>query len=159
MKLPLTLNTNVTQWFQLPYFVHQAWHWTTKTRAVPRPCPCQATVYQFCHSQTWGLCLHFFILCVWVFCMPKEGIRLPETGVTGSFSVPVWVLGTEPRSSVRVVNTLNHWVISLKTFECRYRRRRLLGYSFVHSVKPICVLFQCWFCTAETWLQAGLRYS
>lgn len=84
-KLPLTLNTNVTQWFQSPYFVHQAWHWTTKTRVVPRLCPCQATVYRFNHSQTWGLCLNFFILCVWVFRMPEEGIRSPETGVIGSF--------------------------------------------------------------------------
>ena len=39
---------------------------------------------------------------------PEEGIRSPGASVT---DCPVWVLGTELRSSGRAASALNHWAI------------------------------------------------
>ena len=46
----------------------------------------------------------------WFLCRSEKAVEYSGTGV--SFKLPMWVLGTKPRSSGRAENVLNHRDIS-----------------------------------------------
>lgn len=63
-------------------------------------------------------------LCVWMFCLYLYHVHtwcpwksahgvLPGTGVPTGLWATIWVLGVEPRSSVRATSTLSYWAILL----------------------------------------------
>lgn len=57
-----------------------------------------------------GMCM--CAMCVEILTEAIRGIKSLGFGVVGNREPSVWVLGTEPGSSVRVASVLNHWAIS-----------------------------------------------
>jgi hypothetical protein len=49
-------------------------------------------------------------------CKPKEGLGVPETGVTDGYGATLWVVGIEPQSSARVISALNDKAHLSRTF-------------------------------------------
>lgn len=62
-----------------------------------------------------GLCLSVWIwapVCKWLSSPGRRGHTRPGAGIIGSCGCLIWILGTEPGSSVRVVCVLNCWAVS-----------------------------------------------
>jgi hypothetical protein len=109
---------------------------------------------------------------------PEEGVRPPDARVVVIYLT--WVLGSNPRSSARTTNTLNHWVIfsaptcdfwaSLSTDGWVYRQREVTGiwkdYSIcqgkkmnispVHEISILKLVLCTWFYLFHVMDTAGI---
>lgn len=75
------------------------------------------------------VCMFVYHMCMSCLWRPEEGVRSLRTGNT--VSRVMWVLETEPESSVRAADTLNCLAISLAGYGC---------VSTLHQIKVIPVL-------------------